>query len=68
MKVSSITNNSLESRFIVDSNGKLLLDAVQNYAASLLQLIDRVGTSIALGEKGDLDAAHEFRMQALGKK
>jgi hypothetical protein len=68
MKVSSITGNSLEPDFIADHHGKSLLDAAQNFAAPLLKIANRIGSSIALGERGDLDAAHEFRIKELGEK
>jgi hypothetical protein len=67
MKVSSISGNSLETDFIADHQGITFLQAAQNYAASLLKIVDRIGTSIALGEKADLDAAHEYRNQEPGK-
>ena len=67
MKVSSISGNSLETGFNEDHQGKSFFQAAQNHAASLLKMVDRIGTSIALGEKADLDAAHEFRNQEPGK-
>lgn len=67
MKISSISSNSLEHDFIAEQHGKSLFDAAENCAKSLLKTVNRIGTSIALGEKGDLDAAHEFRNQEPGK-
>lgn len=67
MKVSSISGNSLEKGFNDDHQGITIFQAAQNHAASLLKLVDRIGTSIALGEKADLDAAHEYRNQEPGK-
>jgi hypothetical protein len=41
---------------------------VTNFSDLLpLKLLDRIGTAIALGESGDLTAAHEFRIQNAGK-
>lgn len=31
-----------------------------------LKLLDRIGTAIAIGESGDLNAAHDFRKKNLG--
>ena len=67
MKVSSITSNTLENSFIPEHQGKTFLAAAQDHVASLLKIVDQIGTSIALGEKGDLEAAHEFRNQKSGK-
>jgi hypothetical protein len=66
MKVSSISGNSLETDFIEDHQDITFFQAVQNHAASLLEIVDRIGTSIAMGENGDLDAAHEFRNREPG--
>ena len=68
MKVSSISGNSLEVGFISNPQDKSLLKTAQNYAASLLMIVDHIGSSIAVGEKGNLDAIHEFRTQHKGKK
>jgi len=67
MKASSIFGNSLEKGSNEDHQGITFFRAAQNHAASLLKIVDRIGTSIALGEKYDLDAAHEFRNQEPGK-
>jgi len=67
MKVSSISGNSLETGFIADRQGINFFQAAKNHAASLLRMVDCIGTSIALGEKADLDAAHEYRNQEPGK-
>jgi hypothetical protein len=41
---------------------------VTNFSDLLpLNLLDRIGTAIALGEAGDLSAAHEFRIKNAGK-
>jgi len=68
MKVSSITGNSIEVGYIAPAHDNSLLDVTQNLATSIVKIANQIGTSIALGEKGDLDAAHEFRKQTLGKK
>jgi hypothetical protein len=67
MKVSSISGSSLETGFIADHQGITFFRAAQNHAASLLKIVDRIGTSIALGEKADLDAAHAYRNLGPGK-
>lgn len=33
----------------------------------LLKQLDRIGTAIALGEAGNLEAAHEFRQKNSGR-
>lgn len=67
MKVSSISGNPLESGLIPTNQDSSLLQAAQGYLASLFKTIDRIGTAIALGEKGDLEAAHQFRVKSTGK-
>jgi len=67
MKVSSISRNSFEKDFIADHQSATFFRVAQNHAASLLKIVDRIGTSIALGEKADLDAAHAYRNQVPGK-
>ena len=66
MKVSSILGNSLETGFNEGQQGVAFFRAAQNHAASLLKIVDHIGTSIALGEKADLDAAHRYRSQESG--
>lgn len=68
MKVSSMSGNHLETGFVTHHQGKPLIDTIMQGVAPLQNLIHRIGASIELGEKGDLDAAHEFRMQALHNK
>ena len=69
MKISSISGSggSLEPGLITSQQGRTLFQAVQDHFASLVKTIERIGTSIALGEKGDLEAAHQFRNQDLRK-
>jgi hypothetical protein len=67
MKVSSISGNSLETGFNADNQGITFFQAAQNHAASLLKMVDRIGTSIALGEEADLDAVHAYRNKESGK-
>jgi hypothetical protein len=67
VKVSSISGNTLESGLVTNQHDIALAMAVQDHLAALYQTIDRMGTAIALGEKGDLEAAHQFRVNSIGK-
>ena len=37
------------------------------YDLPVLKQLNHIGSAIALGEAGDLDAAHEFRNKCAGK-
>jgi len=67
MKASSLSNSSIEPLFVSDYEADSFLTTVQRMANSLVKLLDRIGTSIALGESGDLEAAHAFRRKISGK-
>lgn len=72
MKVSSMSRNAVESGLFPDSQARdhqvrPILQMAQRQLASLLKTMDRIGTSIALGEKGDLEAADAFRRKNSGE-
>jgi len=67
MKASSVSSNRLGTDFIPENHGGSLFESARDRVVSLLKIIDHIGTSIAIGERGDLDAAHEFRNQGAGK-
>lgn len=68
MKVSSISEHSLETGYLTAHQGKTAFNAVQKMISALLSAINQIGTAIALGEKGDLDAMHHFRTENIGTK
>jgi len=68
MKVSSISGNGLESSFNSHNPSNSLFDTVQQQVTALLKSIGRIGSAIAIGEKGDLEAAHKFRTEGSGTK
>jgi len=43
------------------------LQVAQRMVTSLMETLDRIGTSIALGESGNLDAADAFRRKNSGQ-
>ena len=59
MKTSTLAGNT--PGLYNDQQGKPLLNLPHKYFSAIAKLLNRIGTAIALGEKGDLDAAHEFR-------
>lgn len=63
MKISSLSVSSIESNLITHQETK----SFQQLISPLLKTLDRIGTSIALGEAGNLDAAHEFRNKNTGQ-
>lgn len=66
MKASSVSGNLLKSGLTAEHQRKSLLDAMQTCCATLVNIANQIGTAIALGEHGDLDAAHEYRSQKTG--
>jgi hypothetical protein len=67
LKVSSKSGAELDSGSAKYFETESLLK-VTNFSDLLpLNLLDRIGTAIALGEAGDLSAAHEFRIKNAGK-
>lgn len=68
MKVSSLTANAIESALFSLPPANPLLHYIKNKFASLSKVISQIGTAIELGEKGDLDAAHQFRIKNLKVK
>lgn len=61
MKVPSISDSSMKSGGLDAHQSNSLFQFVHRKLTSFIKVLDRIGTAIALGEKGDLDAAHEFR-------
>ena len=68
MKTTSISSGTIEQSFIAAHETAHLLHVLQSMAKTTLSIFNRIGTAIALGESGDLDAAHEFRKQNSGKQ
>jgi hypothetical protein len=66
MNVSSLTTRSIKTAKNPNGEAESFLQAVRRMASSLLKIFDRIGTSIALGESGDLEAAHAFRSKNSG--
>jgi len=67
MKISSASSSSIEHTLKANHAVDSLLSMVQHTIRSLMRTVNHVGTSIALGESGDLDAAHEFRNKNSGR-
>jgi hypothetical protein len=67
MKVSSISSGSIESTLISDRDAGSFTQTLQHLISPVLKTLNRIGTSIALGEAGDLEASHEFRKKNSGK-
>jgi hypothetical protein len=59
MKTSTLTGNTAD--LYNDQQGKPLFNLPHKHFSALAKLLNHMGTAIALGEKGDLDAAHDFR-------
>lgn len=66
MKVSSKSAESVGAAHIPYHEASSLLQVASFNNSLLLKLLDRIGTAIALGEAGDLNAAHEFRKKNSG--
>lgn len=67
MKVSSITGGSIESGLKPVHDAEPFLQVAQRVAASIMETLDHMGTSIALGETGNLEAADAYRRKNSGQ-
>lgn len=67
MKISSATTSSIEPMLNPGHETEPFLAAAQHAVTSLMKTLDRIGTSIALGESGNLDAADAFRRKNSGQ-
>jgi hypothetical protein len=67
MKAPSISSNSLNSDLIENNQGSPLFQNVKQLVLSFFKTLDRIGTAIALGESGNLEAAHDFREKHAGR-
>jgi hypothetical protein len=66
LKVSSLSAGSADATLIQHHETRSILQMANRKDFSLLKQLDRIGTSIALGEAGNLEAAHEFRQKNSG--
>jgi hypothetical protein len=67
MKASSVTTSSIEPTLNPAHESEAILQMAQRMAKSMFKLLDRIGTSIALGESGNLEAADAFRRKNSGR-
>lgn len=67
MKVSSITVDSVEQSAVSHHKSKFMASQINLNDLPVLKQLNHIGSAIALGEAGDLDAAHEFRNKCAGK-
>ena len=70
MKVSSMSEPSLETGYLSSHQGETAFNFnfSQKMIAALLSAINHIGTAIALGETGNLDAMQHFRAKNIGTK
>lgn len=66
MKVSSISSSSIETVLFSEQQVKPTQYAAQRFYSNVLKMLDHIGTAIAVGETGDLDAIDDFRMKEFG--
>jgi hypothetical protein len=67
MRVSSVTGSPIQHTFKPEQHADNIIQTAQRMAASLLQTLEHMGSAIALGEKGDLEAADAFRRKNSGR-
>lgn len=68
MKVSSLSAESMMQTADSYSASAPVFIQLRKAANALIGKLDRMGTAIALGESGDLDAAHALREKHSGRK
>lgn len=67
MKVSSATTSSIEPTLNPNYAAEPFLAMAQRMLKSVTKTLDHIGTSIALGESGNLEAADAFRRKNSGQ-
>jgi hypothetical protein len=67
MKVSSLTASSIESSMDSSRDAKPFMQMIAHIFSPVAATLNRIGTAIALGETGNLEAAHEFRQNNSGQ-
>jgi hypothetical protein len=65
MNVTSLTARTIETSLNQNEEAETL-QLVNRIALPLLKILDHIGTSIALGEKGELEAADAYRRKNSG--
>ena len=68
MKTTSISSVTLAQAIISAHDTTHAFHSLRNMTHAVYMFIDHIGTSIALGESGDLDAAHAYRKKHAGKQ
>lgn len=66
MSASSLNNQAIETSLNLNDGAEASQQADNGIASSLIKILDHIGTSIALGEAGDLEAADAYRRKNLG--
>lgn len=67
MKISSVTSSAIAHTLNSDQEAAPFLQAAQNAYMSFIKTLEHIGTAIALGESGDLEAAHAYREKNSGQ-
>lgn len=67
MKISSVTSSSIAHTLNSDQEAAPFMQAAQSACMGLMKTLDHIGTAIALGEAGDLEAPHAFREKNSGQ-
>ena len=67
MKISSVTGSSIAHTLNSDQEAAPVLQAAQHAYLGLMKTLGHIGTAIALGESGDLEAAHAYREKNTGQ-
>jgi len=67
MKLSPVSSKSIGTSFDPQNEVTSLGRSIHDRLITMLNTIDHIGTSIALGEKGNLDAAHDYRIKGVIK-
>jgi hypothetical protein len=68
MKVSSITANTIETALFSEHHVNPIIHFVKSNVAAFSKSLNQIGSAIELGEKGDLDAAHDLRIKNIKAK
>lgn len=67
MKISSVTSSSIAHTLNSDYEAAPFSHAALSALMDFIKTLDHIGAAIALGEAGDLEAAHAYREKNSGQ-
>lgn len=66
MSASSLTTCAIETTINSNDEVESTFQVAKKFSRSVFKVLDHIGTSVALGEAGDLEAADSYRRKNSG--